>query len=308
LIMHSADLKAEEFLDNVKVKAISKINNIITLDAEDSITRAMEILGKGGISSAPVWDNEMNSFIGFVDVLDLTIFVSYVFHENFQRHPHLYDPKELRKRFEMPVKDVINASKRDPFWTLDGNESVGFLINCFLKDGIHRVPVVDNEKLIGIVTQSDVVSLLARNSQQISIASKKLYELGLDQFPLVTIKNDATLIDALNAMVTNDVTGLAVVDFKDGHLINNLSCSDFKGVTEQNFFRLEAQLHQIFMAATQKKPPVTCSRFATLGEVINTVEKTGVHRVFIVDELNRPTSVLSLTGIMACFSRPVFEL
>jgi len=308
--MHSADLKAEEWLDNLKVKEICKSGTTIVHNADDSISKAMETLAQHGISGAPVWDSDLNSFIGFVDTLDLTIFVSYLFHENFQRHPHLYDPKELRKRFSMPVRDVINASKRDPFWTIDANESVGFLINCFLKGGIHRVPVVENGNVIGIVSQSDIARLFSRNDQKITnLANKKLFELGLDQFPVITMKNDATLIDALNTIVTHDISGLAVVDFKDGHLINNLSASDFKGVTEQNFFRLEAQLHQIFMAATQKKPPVTCSRSTTLGEVINIVEKTGVHRVFVVDENNVPTGVVTLTGIMACFARPeVFEL
>jgi CBS-domain-containing membrane protein len=61
----------------------------------------------------------------------------------------------------------LDASKRDPFWTVDANESVGWLLNNFLKAGIHRVPVVDNGKVVGIVSQSDVVKLLARNMDKL---------------------------------------------------------------------------------------------------------------------------------------------
>jgi len=305
LNMHNSDLQAEAFLDRVKVKEICKSHSIVTLDAKDPIGKAMEILAQRGITGAPVWDAESKKFIGFVDTLDLTMFISYLYYENFQRHPHLYDPKELSRRFALPVQDVINASKRDPFWTVDAGETVGFLINNFLKAGIHRVPVVENGNVIGIVSQSDVVKLLAKNHPNIaSLANKKLYQLGLDKHPVVTVKNDDSLIDAFNTILRNDISGLAVVDFQNGRLLNNLSASDLKGITETNFFRLEAQLHQVFNATPNKKPPVACSRFNTLGEVIGQLEKTGVHRVYVVDEELKPVGVISLTDIMRCFSRP----
>jgi len=302
--MHCADLKAEEFLDNVKVKSFCKSQQIVSVVANDSTSRAMEILAKKGITGAPVWDNEKKEYIGFVDTLDLTMFVSYVYFENFQRHPHLYDPKELKKRFALPVRDVINASKRDPFWTVDAEESVGFLINNFLKLGIHRVPVVQNGQVVGIVSQSDVVRLLAKNKQFLGeLATKTVADLGLDQKPVVTVRNDIPLIEAFNAILANDISGLAVVDFSTGALVNNLSASDLKGVTEQNFFKLEAQVHQIFMLNYDKKPPVFCYPHNTLGAVISHVEETGVHRVYVVDQHKKPVGVVTLTDIMYAFSR-----
>jgi len=276
---------------------------------EDSIGKAMELLAQHGITSAPVWDASANAFVGFVDTLDLAMFVSYLYYENFQRHPHLYDPKELSQRFAIPVKDVINASKRDPFWTIDEDETVGFLVENFLKIGIHRVPVVRNGQLMGIVSQSDVIRLLARNLPLITHeTSKTLQELGLDQFPVVTVKNDASLIEAFNTILQMDISGLAVVDFRHGQILNNLSASDLKGVTQQNFFKLEAQLHQIFALTPNKKPPVTCIARNTLAEVIEQVNKTGVHRVYIVDQQNKPVGVLSLTDIIRCFALPYVDL
>jgi len=303
--MHSADLKTEQFLDTIKVKEICKSQHIVSLSSTDSVATAMDTLAERGITGAPVWDNGKREFIGFVDTLDLTMFVSYVYYENFQRHPHLYDPKELHRRFSLPVTDVINASKRDPFWTVDADESVGFLLNNFLKAGIHRVPVVSTGHVIGIVSQSDVVRLIAKNKHLLGeLSNNTLLQLGLDKRSVVTVKNDALIIDAFNTILSNDITGLAVVDMTSGRFVNNLSASDLKGVTELNFFKLEAQIHQIFMSNYEKKPPVFCYPNTTLSELISLVERTGVHRVYVLDEHNRPIGVVTLTDIMRAFSRP----
>ncbi len=43
-----------------------------------------------------------------MDVLDLTVFVVRVFAESYAKHPHLYDPKEINERFQMPVSEVVS--------------------------------------------------------------------------------------------------------------------------------------------------------------------------------------------------------
>lgn len=303
-MLHLSDKTAEQFLDERKVASITTTRNLVTLSANDSVEKAMQILAQHGITSAPVYNLELNQYIGFIDVLDLAVFVSYMFYENFQKHPHLYDPKELRARFSLPVKDVINVSKKDPFWTVDSNESIGFLINNFLKVGIHRVPVEENGKVVGIVSQSDVVRFLQKHHSHTSYTTDKtIYELGLDKREVVSVKNDATLMEAFNTILANGVSGIAVVDFSTGALLNNLSASDLKGLTEQSFFRLEVQLHQLF-ANSPKKPPVTCFSQDKLQDVLTQIEKTGVHRVFVVDKENKPMSVITLTDILRLFARP----
>jgi hypothetical protein len=66
------------------------------------------VLADKQITGAPVIDDN-NAYCGFVDVLDLALFVAYTFQENYQKHPHLYNPKELRERFQIPVKEVIST-------------------------------------------------------------------------------------------------------------------------------------------------------------------------------------------------------
>jgi len=301
---HLQDANAEELLDRTRIKEITTTRQLVALSADESISKTMHTLAQHGITSAPIFDAQQNKFIGFIDVLDLAVFVSYVFYENSQKHPHLYDPKELARRFALPIKDVINVSKRDPFWTVDSNETVSFLINNFLKLGIHRVPVAEDGKIIGIVSQSDVVRFLQKNKEHIgATVNKTVHELGLDKGYIVTVRNNATLMEACNVIIANDITGLPVVDYSSGALVNNLSASDLKGLTEQSFFKLEAPLHQLF-AGISKMPPVTCQPHNKLGDVLDMTARTGVHRVYVVDDKNHPVRAITLTDILQQFSRP----
>jgi len=68
---------------------------------------------------------------------------------------------QLEKRFSTPVKEIIDASQLDPVFPIKQSDSVASLIQGYFRQGIHRVPVLDNNgNFFGIVTQSDAVKLL----------------------------------------------------------------------------------------------------------------------------------------------------
>lgn len=294
----------QEWLNSVPVKKILRIDskNLISLSPTDSISKALETLAFHSITSAPVYDSAKDSWYGFVDVLDLAVFVAKVFSENFEKHPHLYDPKELKQIFSHPVTEAINFSNRDPFMPVDATWSVFFLINNFMKWGIHHVPVVENNHIIGIVSQTDILRFLLANRNAIGdITTKQIRELNMDNGPVISVTNDVTLMKAFSMIVKHNVSGIAVLDLK-GTLINNLSASDLKGITETTFFKLEAPIHQVLMGNPDKLPPVTCSPHSTLAQALGKMEKTGVHRIFVVDDSGHPLNVITVTSILQLFA------
>lgn len=54
---------------------------------------------------------------------------------------------------KIKVKEIMSS----PLTTVSPDEDLGFVSNIMKNQGIRRVPVVSNNKLIGIVTQTDVV-------------------------------------------------------------------------------------------------------------------------------------------------------
>jgi len=300
------DSSTKTFLERTPVGNIKKeIGKLITVSSTDSVAKVMQTLANSGITAAPVFDASAGTFVAFVDVLDLAMFACKVFASNYQEHPHLYDPKQLEDRFSLSVVEVINASNRDPFLPVSNHSNLAFLINNFLRFVIHRVPVSSDDRVVGIVSQSDVVKFLQKHPQEIRVQrSKTLTELGLDKGNVITITNNEPLIKAFTTILSHKISGLAVIDFQTGQILNNLSASDLKGLTQGSFFKLEVPIHQIFLYSGGKLPAVTCSPNSNLGEVIDLFEKTGVHRVYVVDGLMKPLNVISLTDVLNVFTTP----
>jgi CBS domain-containing protein len=292
------------FLERTTIKDLKKSGSLVVLSEGASVQSAFETLNANQITAAAVYDLTQRKFLGFVDTLDLTVFVVRVFSENFEKHPHLYDPKELQLRFQMPVKEVINASKRDVFHPVESSQSLHFLISNFLQYSVHRVPVLENGKMVGIVSQSDVIKFLSKHTRSLTdTMTKTINELGMSDGNVISVRVDMTVMKAFSKILCNNITGLAVVDL-NGRLVNNISASDLKGVSLASFYKLEIPIHEAFLYSTSKLPPVTCDPKHTLGEVIEIIERTGVHRVFVVDSENRPINVITLTDIIKRFANP----
>jgi len=78
-----------------------------------------------------------------------------------------------------------------------------------------------------------------------------------------------------------------------------------KGISKETFFRLEYPIHQILLhLGANKRPPVVCSPNTNLNEVIDKFNKSGVHRIYVVDSDNKPLNVITLTDVLNVFTTP----
>ncbi|MCA9937106.1 MAG: CBS domain-containing protein [Anaerolineales bacterium] len=102
---------------------------------------------------------------------------------------------------------------------------------------IRRLPVLDNGKLVGIVTLGDV-----REAEPSNATSLSIWELNylLSRLPIAeimteapqTVGQDATVGEAAHIMMTHKVSGLPVVD--NAGIIVGI-------ITESDIFRMVAQ-------------------------------------------------------------------
>jgi len=302
-------MQVSRALENAKVDEIKKLVTLIKLAPRDTVSSAFQVLSKRGITAIAIYDEQKDIFLGFVDTIDLAVFVVQVFLDNHAKHPHLYDPKELDQRFQLPLQEVINASRRNVLKPIDKKENLSFLIKNFVQFRVHRVPVSDEGRIIGIVSQSDIVKyLLFHKDLYKEFMIQKISDLlpNVAYKPLVSIRYDHTLLQAFTTIISSGITGLPVTDLH-GRLVNNLSASDLKGITEQSFFKLEIPIHEILSYRTGKLPPVVCTDKSTLMDVMEKINKTGVHRVWMVDEDFHPIGVVTLTDILQIFATNCFS-
>jgi len=130
-----------------------------------------------------------------------------------------------------------------------------------------------------------------------------------------TINVNDILVEAFKKIWDNKVSGLACVD-EDGKLKGNVSASDlrfveFKAITEKVF-----QFHQLYQPIKQFlktshdltrqdlksfEDTFEVMKGETMGTVLAMIVTNHTHRVFVVDDFQKPLAVISLCDVLQHF-------
>jgi CBS domain-containing protein len=139
---------------------------VIVFRKDTSVKEAARILTEKGIGGAPVV-NEEGRLVGIVTEADL-IMQDIKLH--FPTYLHLLDgyvylPGSLH-RFEEKLRRAVGAEVKDVMTreviTVSPEAKVEDIATLMVEKDIGRVPVVDGEKLVGIITKGDIVKSLTR--------------------------------------------------------------------------------------------------------------------------------------------------
>lgn len=127
----------------------------------------------------------------------------------------------------MYVKDSMSKE----LVTIKSNQTISEVIEVMSSGKLHRVPVVDdNNKLIGLITESLITSNTPNNSSSLSVFElnyllNKLKVVDIMIKEPITINEDALLEEAATVMNKNTIGCLPVVD-KDNYLIGIITHND----------------------------------------------------------------------------------
>ena len=122
------------------VKSIMK-NQVITVDSSVSIKDAAKIM--------------TDASVGCVIVMEKNIAVGIVTERDFVRRI-----AATGKSLSAPVKEVMSS----PLIVINPDESVWELAELMKLRRIHKVPIVQENKLVGIVTTTDLTRLCSAGS------------------------------------------------------------------------------------------------------------------------------------------------
>ncbi|ABR50247.1 CBS domain containing protein [Alkaliphilus metalliredigens QYMF] len=134
--------------------------DVISVTKEDTVEKVVKLLLDNGISGLPVVDEE-NHVVGIITEGDLiyrskklkipsyfTLLDSYIFLENPQ---NLGD--QIKKMVGYKVEDVMTKK----VVKADINDSVEDVATLMTSKNVNRIPVVENEILVGIVSRRDII-------------------------------------------------------------------------------------------------------------------------------------------------------
>jgi CBS domain-containing protein len=129
--------------------------NVITVTPDTSLREVGKILKEKRISGIPVVD-ESGNLAGIITITDILRILKEIY--QWQRIEKsatglkisdLIEKESLNKK----VKDVMTKN----IFTLDANKSIDDLMYIVFTKNIHTIPVMENDKLVGIIGKRDLV-------------------------------------------------------------------------------------------------------------------------------------------------------
>jgi len=279
--------------------------SIITVNKKDTMSKAFKTLIDHNILSAPVWDQTKHKYTSFVDMVDMVSAAMTTFSEaELSSHTDLgllmESALSLRNK---TVGEIADHSKRNPYLPVESTAPLQEAIKLMTKWAVHRVPVIDSEgTLISVLTQSQVVHWLREHQSSFKVTKETLDDLQIGQSGIISISWDLRAIDAFQVIWNNAISAVAVVD-DDGVLVGNISVSDLKLIgydatlISRLFYPIREFLKVISLTRVEDAHPIHGPVFATksstLGEVVRRLVETRTHRVYVVDENQKPVGVVS---------------
>jgi CBS domain-containing protein len=127
-------------MSNAKTMTIADVmtKSVISVDASMTINEAAKMMEDAKVGSVIVMEN--NVPIGIVTDRDFAVKVT----------AHAY-------QITAPIKQIMSS----PLFSINSDESVRTAADLMHERGIRKLPVIDNENIVGMITATDIVNLLA---------------------------------------------------------------------------------------------------------------------------------------------------
>lgn len=142
--------------------------NVITIREDSSIEEAAGILTENNISGAPVVDKK-GKLVGMVTEGDLlhqetnprtpaflNILGAFIYINGLERYREDFKKLAATSTSEIMTRDLVTAV---------GDTEIEDVAALMVKHGIKRVPVVEKDNLIGIISRADIIKTMARKSR-----------------------------------------------------------------------------------------------------------------------------------------------
>ena len=127
-------------MDNAKKMTISKVmtKSVISVEESTSVNDAAKMMSDANVGAVIVMKN--NTPVGIVTDRDFAVkIVAYAY----------------------PITTPVRKIMSSPLFSINSDESVRTAADLMHDRGIRKLPVIDNENIVGMITATDIVNLLA---------------------------------------------------------------------------------------------------------------------------------------------------
>ena len=249
--------------------------DLITIDKDQNLSDALKLLRKHNVSRLPVTNNK--ELVGIISERDIANKLGSSKYESM--------PASRLHISSVMVKDVF---------TVPETMQLGEVANLMLENGIGSVPVMNDDKMVGIVSKADFVTLA------VGIAFDKVVVKEIMSKDLTVVCPSDRLIHARRQMIESHVGRLPVVD--DDELVGMITSKDlmrafidFRKKVPEKYQK--SQIKDVFVEDIMSANPQYVSKDMTISEVSKIMIETGFNGLPVVDE-GKVVGIITQTDIL----------
>lgn len=290
--------KVQQFLSQYKCYDLIPVSNkMIIFDKKLQVKKAFFALLQNGIRSAPVWDCEIQKFIGMVTITDFINILRMYYRDPDTRMDELEDHKIQTWREIMNLPSSLHQTTP--------NENLLNALKLLLSKKIHRLPIIDAEtnNALFVMTLKRILNFIHQNlnTDGMRFMDMSIKELKIGTYTdIFTVTYDMPLNEILNLFAAKRVSALPVVNEK-GVVVDVYAKFDVMNLARERAYN---NLDIPIKVAMEKKTVEytqglqTCSRNDSLRSVIQQIAKAKVHRLIVVDENKYVDGIVSLSDVL----------
>ncbi|KID64565.1 nuclear protein SNF4, partial [Metarhizium hybridum] len=301
---------------------------LIVLDTDLLIKKTLNILIQNTIVSAPLWDSQRGRFAGILTATDYINVIQYYcqfpdemskldqFRLSSLRGETIVHQETVEKAVGPAVcmlrqvgLDIEKAIGATPIETVSVHPSRPLYEACrrMLKTRARRIPLVDiddetgRETVISVITQYRILKFIAVNNEHNTVMLKKtVREIGLGTYSnLATMHMDNTVLDAIHLMVDRNISCIPIVD-SENRVLNAFEAVDvIPCIRGGAYEELDGSIGEALCKRPEDSPGIyTCGEGDRLDSLFDTIRKSRVHRLIVIDDDNKLKGVISLSDIL----------
>lgn len=169
-----------------------------------------------------------------------------------------------------------------------------------------RIPLVDiddetkRELVVSVVTQYRILKFIAVNVTETEMLKKSVGDIKLGTYSnLQTAGMDTPVIDVIHTMVQKSISSVPIVD-NDNRVLNVFEAVDVITIIKGGVYdELTISVGEALLKRAEDFAGIyTCSEEDRLDSIFETIRKSRVHRLVVVDENNCLKGVISLSDIL----------
>ncbi len=249
--------------------------DVITVDKDQNLSDALKLLRKNNVSRLPVVNNK--ELVGIISERDIAAKLGSSKYESM--------PASRLHISSVMVKDVC---------TVPETMQLGEVAKIMLEKGIGSVPVMCEDKMVGIVSKADFVTLA------VGIAFDKVTVKEIMTKDLVAVSPTDRLIHARRQMMESHVGRVPVID--DEKLVGVVTSKDLmrafidfrKNVPEKY---QKSQIKEVLVEYIMSTNPTVTSKDATISEVAKIMMETGYNGLPVVEN-GKVVGIITQTDIL----------